>query len=88
METKYKYFIEDTDTNEWYWSNPSLGLHRISGNCQCIDCSSELDDGFTNNPQKAFALRSKLVADIFLMKMVQRQPFRFKKCIVTEHEFI
>jgi hypothetical protein len=66
METKYKYFIEDIDTNEWYWLNLDLEIKR---KCHCGKCpycyyQNEPKHGWTKNPLQALGFLTKEYAEI------------------------
>lgn len=68
-----KYFIERTDTHQWWWEDQT-------------DNYNERSCGWTNNPQDAVMFDTNELAESYL-KESSAIPSRVE-CIVTEHEFV
>ena len=93
-----KYFIEDTETKEWYHYPFDL-IPTVHSSLTGWDKPEPLNKDFwTINPQEAFSyFENKEAAESFLKSMIDRDDlslcksdvgFEKRNLIITEHEFV
>lgn len=104
MENKYKYFIEDLDTNLWYRNAMTLKLPSVHTFGKGWDCPDPLpSEWWTNDPHLALQFDKADEAIEFMNKGLKRvgslgqftETVNFsnglgmaKQLVITEHEFV
>lgn len=98
MATNYKYFIEDTETNQWFANTLHLQpkIHTFGRGWDKPFVSAE--QYWTSDPNQAFCwFKDRQDAQEFLDKNIREGYLEFMKLgtnnvlrdlIVTEHEFV
>lgn len=91
-DSKYKYFIEDLDTGEWYYNVMRLP----QGHTAHTTIYYPKERYWTNNPEEALQFDDKVLIKNILDAMLKEENSNlmtdtygiFKRLAITEHEFV